>query len=461
MKRKISIVVFLVSLVTLLASAHVVLAQNNIQVVDQSIRSRFRDNITAQITAEHGSEITNVEFFYRIAGRPATIRNVADFEPGTLVEAEFRLNQRRFYFPPGTELQYWWKLTDADGNSLKTDPARYLYLDNRYDFKTLNNDRLTLYWYNGSQAFGQALFRQATKALDRLESDVGVTVDKPIRIFIYGDHDDLLNAISIGAREWTGGVAFTDQGVVVIGIAPDDLQWGLRAMTHEITHLVIHQATDNPLTELPTWLNEGVAVYNESPDELPEGYQEIIAEAAADDNLFTLRSLSSSFPADGEEAHLAYGQSGAVFHFMMDAYGPQAMAHFLDLFSEGVLVDEALQAALGTDTWAIDNAFRASLGLNALPELVDPRANLHTNRIAQADPEAVTEPADPEAAVEPAESRQPLEPAPLAEQVEENNPPTEAETTPSRRQTRSLPCLGGLLSLAALGLVITHRRRRV
>jgi hypothetical protein len=456
MKQKIWIVVLLTSLFTLSAWAQVVLAQNTIQVVDQSIHSRFRDNITAQITAEHASEITNVEFFYRVTGRPATIRNVADFEPGTMVEAEFRLNQRRFYFPPGTELQYWWKLTDAEGNSLNTEPAQYLYLDNRYDFKTLNNDRLTLYWYNGNQAFGQALFRRATRALDRLESDVGVMVDKPIRIFIYGDHYDLLNAISVGAREWTGGVAFTDQGVVVIGIAPEDLQWGLRAMTHELTHLVIHQATDNPLTELPTWLNEGVAVYNESPDELHEDYQETVAEAATDDSLFTLRSLSSSFPADGEAAHLAYGQSGAVFHFMMDTYGPSAMARFLDLFSEGVLVDEALQEALETDTWSIDNAFRASLGLNSLPELVDPRANLHTNRFAQTDSEEADEPADSQESAEPP----PVAEQSVVEQVEENNPPTEAETAQTGRQTSSLPCLGGLLSLAALGLVITQRRRR-
>ena len=415
-------------------------AQEPIQIIKQEINSRFREAITAQLNAEHNTEITNVEFFYRISGRGVTSRNVANFEPGISVEAEFRINQRAFYFPPGTEIEYWWKLTDANGNSLKTDPAAYLYLDNRYEFKTRTNERLTLYWYNGNRAFGEALFQQAVKALDRLETDVGVTITQPIKVFIYGNHDDLLNAISVGAREWTGGVAYTEHGVVIIGIAPDHLAWGLEAMTHELTHLVIHQATDNPYSDLPTWLNEGVAVYNESPDALPEEYAEAIEDAAAGNALFTLRTLSSSFPADPEDARLAYGQSAAVFHFMIDTYGSDAIAHLFEIFAEGSLPDKALQQALGEDTISLDNAFRASLGL---PPLLNPNRQPQEQALPDQPTEDAAEPvveAQAGTAPEPAQ--------------------TPDITTPDHSSRRRFQCLSGLLPLTALGLIITQRRRQ-
>ncbi|NIP26916.1 MAG: hypothetical protein GWO38_24645, partial [Phycisphaerae bacterium] len=395
-------------------------------------------------------------------GGIATSRNVADFEPGQIVKANFSINQNLIYLPPGTEIEYWWRLTDAEGNVLKTEPEIYLYLDNRYNFKTLSNDRLSLYWYNGNRSFGKVLFEQAVKALDRLETDVGVFIDRPIKIFIYGTHADLLNALSIGAREWTGGVAFTDQGVVVIGIEPDNLDWGLRAMTHEMTHLVIHQATDNPYGDLPTWLNEGLAVYNEDPDNLNPRYQEILTEAIATDSLFTLRSLSSSFPADHEEASLAYGQSGAIVHFLIDAYEPEAMAKLLEIFSEGAVYDKALIEALGVDTWDLDNAFRASLGLSPLPELLDTQA-----RIQQSSPQEIetrqtdTETEQVESNTEQAESVQPgedHETSAVRETASEAETTVDAKTAASQTNNRRLQCFAGLLPLAVLGLIIIRRR---
>ena len=414
-----------------------------IQVQEQGVDSQFREEITAFLTAEHNKEITEVEFFYRLIGERATARNVAEFEPGETIEASFTINQDRqeTYMPPGAEFEYWWKLTDADGNSLKTDPQTYLYLDNRYDFKTLSNDRLTLYWYSGGRAFGEALFKQANVGLDRLEDEIGVTIDRPIKIFIYGSHPDLISALSVAAQEWTGGVAFTEHGVVVLGIGADNLDWGLRAMTHEMTHLIIHQATDNPYNDLPRWLDEGLAVYNENPDELDEQFQENFLKAVKQDELFTLQTLSSTFPADSEAANLAYGQSGAVVGFIIRQYGPQAMQELLDIFSEGTLYDDALEEALGEDTKSLDNAFRANWDLPPLPgtagesDAEQPKTGETKPEPAQAEPAQKTEP-------------------------QQESPESRQEEASSSRGFR-LPCIGGLLPLLLLGIIFTHRRRKL
>ena len=403
-----------------------VFAQAPINVQNQSIDSEFRDHITAKLSAQSSTEITKIEFFYKVVGQVATTRDEADFNVGTSVEASFSIDQTSIYFPPGTTIEYWWKLTDANGDTFKTERQTYLYVDNRHDFKTLSNDRVAVYWYRGGDNFGQALFDQANVALDRLEKNVGVSVNNAVNIFVYGSHQDLLDAIAVGAQEWTGGQAFPEYGSVVIGITPDNLDWGLKATTHELTHLVVHQATDNPYGDLPRWLDEGLAVYNEDPDNLDFQFRGSFNDAVKNDNLMTLQTLSSSFPADSDLANLAYGESGAVVKFIIDTYGTDAMTNLLAIFSEGELYDKALMQALGVDTHGLDNQWRASLNLPPLPDTQS------TAPTAEAPASAVPKPT-----------------ATIAGALVDE----------SASSSRGLPCVSGVAPLAVLGMMVLARRK--
>jgi hypothetical protein len=428
-----------------------VAAQEAIKVADEGVEANFREHLTFTLNAAGSAEIVEVDLLYQVVGQLATSRNEAEFTPGTSIEAEFKIDQTKpeNYMPPGTELNYWWKLVDAAGNELRTEKQTYLYLDNRYEWQTLQNDRLTLYWYEGDDSFGQALFDRANVALDTLASDVGISLEDPIKVFIYASHEDLLRALSSSAQEWTGGQAFTTFGVVVIGVHPSQLDWGLRATTHEMSHLVIHQATDNPYRGLPRWLDEGIAVYNEDTEQLVDDFAPIFDEAVKRNELMTLRTLSSPFPGDPLLANLAYGQSGAVVKFIIDTYGPEKMGELLSIFAEGSLDDEALEMALGVNTDGLDNAFRASLGLPPLPGTVN-----------DAPAEVPTEEAEPASAemVNPVENSGPT-PQPeagqssAAELPAEPAPPAEPKSSPL-----GLPCLAGLLPLAIFGVAAAMRR---
>lgn len=402
------------------------LAQEAIQVQNERMEAEFRDHITASLSAQSSADIIQVEFFYVLAGQSATSRNVAEFNTGKVVDASFKIDQTDIYFPPGTEVEYWWKITDAEDNVLKTDRQTYVYLDNRHPFQTLTNERVQLYWYEGNDDFGQTLFDQANKALDQLQTNVGVKIEHPVKIFIYGSHNDLLEAIAVGADEWTGGQAFAEQGVVVMGVSPYDLEWGLKATTHELTHLIIHQATDNPYGDLPRWLDEGLAVYNEDTSQLDEQFRYTFEEAVRSDTLMTLQTISSNFPADSEAANLAYGQSGAVVKFIVDTYGPETMKELLDIFAEGALYDAALKEALGVDTDGLDNAWRASLNLPPLP--------------ADQTGAPATAPANASSPA-PAATR----PAPVAQSPDSG---------------LNLPCVSGWLLPVLVGLVWVGRNRR-
>jgi len=454
---KITTILMLLTMLAMIPAWQPVTAQGIIQAAESTWDADFRDHITFKLNAASSTEITEVQLYYRVVGRPASSRNDASFTPGDTVEAEFVLDQTKpeNYLPPGTQLEYWWKVVDADGNELKTDKQTMVYLDNRHPWQTLENDRLTLYWYDGGDEFGQSLFDRANQALDTLESDVGIGLENPIRIFIYANHSDLLEAISTNSQEWTGGQAFPDYGVVVIGVAPSQLNWGMGATTHEMTHLVIHQATDNPYGDLPRWLDEGIAVYNENQEELDDDFRGIFEQAVQDDKLMTLRTLSSPFPADPIKANLAYGQSGAVVMFIIDSYGPEAMENLLNIFADGALYDEALQEALGVDTDGLDNLFRESVGLPPLPGTELPAV--------EAEPDA----APVETAVDTGSAESdaaPVEPPSEVEEAAKAEAPAPAAAEPQPAESEaggllnSISCLAGLLILPGLGLAVFKRR---
>ena len=77
----------------------------------------------------------------------------------------------------------------------------------------------------------------ANSALEKLGQDTGAHLEQSVNVYIYASSKDLLGAL-IYPQEWTGGVTFPEYGIIVIGIAPDNLAWGNGAMTHELAHLV-------------------------------------------------------------------------------------------------------------------------------------------------------------------------------------------------------------------------------
>ena len=444
-------------------------AQDTIKVIDQGWDADFRDHLTFTLTAESSDEIVEVDLFYKVVGQIATSRNEVEFSAGSTITAEFIIDQTEpsNYSPPGTEMEYWWKIVDAAGNELKTERETLLYLDNRYEWQFLQNERVTLYWYEGDDSFGQSLFERANSALDTLESDIGIKLSDPIKIFIYGGHEDLLGALRTSAQEWTGGVAFTEFGVVVIGVHPRQLDWGLNAMTHEMTHLVIHQATDNPFGDLPRWLDEGIAVYNENRDELDQDFRPIFNRAVENDELMTLRTLSSPFPGDPLLANLAYGQSGAVVRYIVNSYGSDAMAELLEIFSEGALYDEALEQALDLDTDKLDSEFRVSLGLAPLPGVESSPPS--EGEAAPAEIEVIEAQENSESvAVEeaPAQEDTVSEDAVLEKSsegevvgIEAASAETSDEAGEPQPRPLELSCLTGLISALFVGTVVAGRRR--
>jgi len=344
-------------------------ADDGITIVDSSVETDFPAVLTFVLEAESQADIVDARIHYQVDKMnyaQVTSEAWADFAPETRVKTSWTWDMRKGSLPPGASITYWWTVEDAAGNSVETPPAVLRFDDNRYEWRSVANDALTLFWYEGDDSFAGELMTACEGGLSRLTREVGTYPEKLIRIYVYASAGDLQGAM-IFPQEWTGGTAFTEFGIVAIGISPDQLDWGKRAMVHELTHLVVHQAIFSPYGELPTWLDEGLAMYNEG--ELSPSFQAWLDRAISEGRLISARSLCSPFSADPEKAYLSYAQSYSLVAYLLDGYGQERMLRLLTLFKDGSSYDEAMTQVYGFDIDELDRRWREeSAGLSVIVE---------------------------------------------------------------------------------------------
>lgn len=335
------------------------------QVILSEPEIEFPDSITFNIEAESDAEISKIILRYRVDRLnlfPVTNVAFPEFEPGNSVKTGWTWDMKKSGgLPPGAGLEYWWSIEDVQGNSVETSPAELSFDDGHHSWKGLTREQITLLWYHGDDSFARSLINAALQALDRLVEDTGAELEGKVKIYIYADSQDLREAL-IYPQEWTGGVAFTGFGTIAIGISPRNLDWEKEGIAHELAHLAVHQMTFKGYgVDLPAWLDEGLAMYAQG--ELAPGFQSILDKAISDDELFSAKSLCSSFPTQDDAARLAYAQSYSLVEYLLEEQGGQKkMLELLSAFQQGSGYVEALDKAYDLDVEQLDTLWRQYIG---------------------------------------------------------------------------------------------------
>jgi len=349
----------LVICLSLVMSPVLARAEGGLRVLETSVDAEFPSKLSFSLTVGSDVDITDIRLHYavdRTSFAEVTSEVYIEFEAATTVEAEWTWDMRKTGgLPPGSSVEYWWTARDASGGRLETAPVEVEFDDTRYSWKSLTSGEVTLYWYDGDLSFARELMESVEQALARLAEDTGAYLSEAVRIYIYANSLELRGAM-VFPQEWTGGVAFTRYSTLAIGIGPQNLAWGKRAITHELTHLVIHQMTLNPYGGLPTWLDEGLAMYNEGP--LESQFRSYLNRAISENSLISVRSLSSPFSAYAEQSYLSYAESYSLVEFLISSYGQGKMLELLNTFREGSTYDGALTEVYGFDMDGLNELWR-------------------------------------------------------------------------------------------------------
>ena len=196
------VVAVLLSLVLLVVPAVSVWAQAGITASNAKVESSFANYIRYSITLKSDSNITGASVYakYNTGDNVvSTLRGKADITPSKMVTAVFTRTLQRGDLVPGIDIDYYWQVDNAAGQTLKTDPAKYTYLDDRFAFQSLSKStgkgQLTLYWYGSSQSYGQQRLDVAVSAIQKLQTQIGVELQTNANVFLYRTREDMLAAL--------------------------------------------------------------------------------------------------------------------------------------------------------------------------------------------------------------------------------------------------------------------------
>ncbi len=343
MTRKASLAGLIAGLFLFLLNPAIIRADEGPVVLASSAVSEFPLKLIFSLSAKSEVVISEIRLHYSVE-QESYARVISEshiqFMPATSVDVQWSWDMRKIGgLPPGSVVDYWWTVRDISGKKTESAVVRFRFDDERYSWRSLAENGVTIYWYRGEAAFAREIMLAAQQALSRLGADTGAYLKNPVEIYVYADSRDLQGAL-IFPQEWAGGVAFYRYNTIAIGIAPTELVWGKRAVAHELTHQVVHQMTFNPYGGLPNWLDEGLAMYVEGP--LDPGFLAFLDESIAGDKLISVRSLSSPFSAYAGQSYLSYAESRSIVEFLVTEYGRSKMLELLDTFRQGSSYDAAL-----------------------------------------------------------------------------------------------------------------------
>lgn len=341
---------------------------------DQAILD-FPNTVTFQAKLSAQADIQSVVLEYgesQLTCGEVVAKAFPRFDPGRNVTVEWTWDMRQSgSIPPGANIWWRWRVTDSNGRESVTETKNVTWLDSTYKWQTLADRDLRIHWYRGDQAFARQILSAARDGLALNEKSAGLKPQGVIDIYIYDNYDALRSAV-LYTPSWTGGMAFPEFNIVIIGIAPNNLEWGKDATVHELTHVLVGNLTFSCLGDVPTWLNEGLAVYSEGG--LDSVSQRQLDQAIRQDTLLTVRSLSGGFSEVADKANLSYSQSYSIVKFLVETYGQPKMNELLLTLRDGTPIDEALRKVYGFDVEGLEDAWRAGIGAKPRASVPNPTA---------------------------------------------------------------------------------------
>lgn len=322
-------------------------ASGGIEVLEDSRKVDFPDGLSFSLTAQGDADIVEVQLLYRTVGSDVWFYTYAHFSPGTQVAVNLDLSfGGSAYLPPGTELEYYYVIHDAQGNVHQTDSQLIEYSDNRFQWERVQIGPLELLYHGLSQSrvdsVSQAVEGGLARVLDLLELD---TV-RPIKGVIYNSDSEARPAFprqseTITEAQVFGGFAFPSNGVFVgIGFRP-------RIIVHEAAHLLLEQAVGRDALPLPAWLNEGFASYVE-PGSTPYSGKSLSSRS------LSLRAMTRiSGTLDG--ISVFYSKAESVVAFLIDGFGVGPFQQLLRELAQGRTAEEALFQTYGFGISELDS----------------------------------------------------------------------------------------------------------
>ena len=469
-------------------------SSSSFKVMESSIVSEFPEGYRIKVAAEAANEIKQIAVRMRIGQRTREVYEymgdeggeasgargrTLELTPGKSVRAElFRwTNSTSTYIPPGTIITYNFDIEDMEGNVHKTEPEQFVYTDVRYEWKEVTDGLVTVAYHGPVEKRARDVLDTATRVIDLISPIYGAVHEDPIRISMYNNAAELVDAYpprygAIGHGVIVDGQAHTHEGLVMIEAGGRD---ALGTTAHEITHIIIHRATFNPRAQnMPSWLNEGLAEFGNIHATV--GYDLALEFAVQNDRVLPIMFMRGQ-PSKGEDIIIFYGQARSVVRWLYRTYGRDTLTEFLSYLRRGNSLDRAFTRAYGGDRIEITNRWREEIGAKLYEPPSDervkptpvpqrtlglysltPQAGVQTVGSGQAEEPTATPEPEPTPTPEPTPEAVAMAPASEPEKDDEEPAPAAGSGCFAPAQSAGVLDLTGVAVVAGLAFLGVRRR---
>jgi len=186
----------------------------------------------------------------------------------------------------------------------------------------------------GKRDLGYEVLDILDKAYGEVGADLGYYPNEPVTVVLYTKKQftDITNA-----PDWSGGIFDGSRRVPVGGTV--DRQRLKGVLYHEYAHYVTMMVAGK---DLPTWLAEGIAQYEE------RWVHELVLYKVEGD-VIPLTRLEGSFVSlsSSELARAAYAESLSAIAFYVDTFGMYSLSRLVKLLGDDVPINEAFRQSTG------------------------------------------------------------------------------------------------------------------
>jgi hypothetical protein len=337
--------------------------QEGIVVENPNVSAAFGQSITFSATIRAALPIQQVSLVFRGVNEKTTrVETLQVAEDGSV---SFVYDASLNAFPPFSWVVFWFQTTLEGGATYTSDPMQFEYRDDRFPWRQVSRENITVNWYAGDEAFGASALDTAAAGLLGMNNLIPISLAEPVQIYIYSNPSDLRDTLLLGGMEWAGGHAHPELGVVMVSVAPGAGQFmEMETMIpHELAHVMMYRALGDNYNSQPVWLLEGIASMVElypSPE-----YSRALESASQTNSLIPFSELCASFPLDSGSAFLAYAQSQSFVTYIRNSFGTSGLARLSGAYSEGFDCELGATQALGIPLSQLDLRWRESvLGQN-------------------------------------------------------------------------------------------------
>ena len=205
----------------------------------------------------------------------------------------------------------------------------------------------------------QPLIADAAAARTMLTEWVGQPVLSEVRVMVARTPGEMASMAPPNAPfpDYAAGVAYPEIGLVLLTIKPvhPNAQHDLgEVFRHELAHVALEDAVAG--RSIPRWFNEGFAVM--ASGETSFVRMQTLWTATLSDNLLTLGQLDRTFPADENQAGIAYAEAADVVRFLVRREEQHRFRGLVSRLRDGETMDSALLNSYGEETSTLESEWR-------------------------------------------------------------------------------------------------------